>query len=321
MCMMAVVALAFTSCKKNEQATFACATEQLQSVDDEFEKVYIDNNNKIYFEAGDNVAVMRLGVGNDYANSQMFMGTATTSGNHAQFTGNVSDLPAMGGFYSYYPYEGVKRDRLQNGNRVVFNLAPTQVYRADENGKPLIPRGALYMAAKDENATKLSECDFDYKNICGILSLKLYDPQGRSVKSIRVQDQAMSLSGNVQFKIDEVDPTEMTSVLNGFINNNGSQEYLNTLEQYMARIAYEVSATTTSVTLNCPQPVALGTTKAKATPFLIVLRPGALLHGCWIFVTVVDEDGNNESTIKITSNKNNVIRPNYIRNMAAYQVG
>lgn len=316
MCMMAVVALAFTSCKKNEQATFACATEPLQSVDDEFEKAYIDDAGKMCFEVGDNVAVFRLGVGDNYAASEMFMGTATTSGPNAAFVGNVSDLPAMGGFYSYYPYEGVKRNRLTSGNRVVFRLEPTQVYRA-ENGNPLIPRGALYMAAKDENATKLSECKFDYKNICGVLSLKLYDPQGRKVEYIQVTDKKMNLSGNVQFRIDRVDPTEMTSVLNGFISNNGSQEYLNSLQQYMSWIAYEHSNNTNTITLDCTQnggPVALGTTKANATRFLIVLRPGALLHGCKVKVKV---EGLDKPMTVIDSDKNNVIRPNYIRNMVA----
>lgn len=333
LCMMAVVALAFTSCKKNddaEQATFACTSEQLQSIDDEFEKAYINNNNQIYFEEGDRVAVFNCN-NTDFSKSKEYVGTAQGDGTSVAFYAqNVGDnqtiVPGVidenlvtreDAFYAYYPFEGIRRWR-PTGNMGVFRLNRVQEYRADANGNPLIPRGALYMAAKDETAATLYDCNFKFKNICGILSLKLYSPSGKSVEYIQIHDNAVSLTGNVSFRLHRVDPVEMTSLLDGYITNNQDPTWLSNLEEYKTLVGYTINNQSGFVTLDCTDnPVALGNTKATATRFLIVLRPGALINGCTIYVKYVDED----EPVDYPSTKNNVIRPNFIRNMVPINVG
>ena len=317
MCMLAVVALAFTSCKKNEENTqvfaFNNTTEQLVSDEGSFDKVYLDQNYKVHFEDGDQVMIFKV-ENETGSGSNAVMHEVSNNGTQLSATGGILDGTTNGNYYAFYPggNVGLSSEMLGNENRAVFTLQPTQVCQIID-GKPAIPENSLYMAAKDETNKTLSQTSFDFKNICGVLSCKFYSPSGRVVKSIAVTDRKFHLTGDVTLKIHEVDPIEMSNL---FRNYSASDEWLNDLATYEDRVGYAVDNAGSTITLDCgADGVELGQTAATATRFFIVLRPLALLNGCDIVVTFDDDD-----TFEIHSDRDNRISPNVIRNISAVNV-
>jgi hypothetical protein len=319
--MVAVIALAFTACKKKENDAkvlkFNGATEQLVVVNDEPDgRMYIDANNFVQFDNGDEVAVFNCPDASG-ANSNYTIYTIT--GNGAYWTGNDSNIDYDGVFYAYYPGGSeYVTPMLSNGNRVKFTLMPTQEYRVDDvTGRPLVPQNALYMASKAEGTT-LGTAYFDFKNICGVLAMNLYGTDtSRKVMSIELEDPAINIVGEVTMKIDEVDPVEMTSLLNNY--NYTNPYYVSWLNNYKDRIDYYISGTnehpvshtmTLDCTTNFPNGVQLGTTEADATTFYFVLRPLALKNGC--NMTVYFSDGTKKY---LNTTIGHMMHPNYIMKM------
>lgn len=322
-CMIAVIALAFTACKKNDTDTktlqFKGSTEAMMVVDEEFgEKVYMDGNNRIQFEAGDYVSIFNV-ENADGTGSQCALFEVVTPDNWQNVSGPINGSHTTGAYYAYYPGGDsyVNTTQLTNGNRVKFTLWPTQQDRRDGDNKPMIPYQSLYAAAVD-SIHNLNDAWFNFKNICGILSLKLYSPSGKTVTSIAVTDNRYNLVGDVTLKINEVSPTYMTTLFRNYNENNA--DYMTELNAYLNRIGYKVTSGQAiignTVTLNCGNGITLGTTKAKATEFYIVLRPLALLKGCTVKVFF-----SNGTDTEIKSTKNNCIGPNVIKKMSAVNVG
>ena len=310
-CMMAVAALVFASCnKENEPASvIKCSTEKLIEENEDEAKVYLQNN-QVVFETGDVVALYNV---DDVtpANSVCGMYTATTTGSSNVPFSSTSPLAndRMSAFYAFYPGDDVDYTQLDNGNRCGFPLNPVQIYRPNT-----VPQGALYMAAKDATTDHLTDAYFHFKNICGILSLNLYNANGKTIKGIRVTDKHFHLTGLVQLILPEIDPDELTGMFNNYNESNAT--YMDNLANYKTRIGYNVTNAGMSVTLNLGDGVALGKTKANATRFYMVLRPLALMKGCIIEVT---QDGTTWTQI-VNSNKDNRIRPSVIKNMSAINV-
>lgn len=333
-CMIAVVALAFTSCKKNndENEALICtgSTEQFVSVDEGLEKVYLDDNNLIYFEQYDTIMLYNIDNNTETThNSQGALFVAMTDGNNVTFGRLVMDANQMekdmhDAFYAFYPGQNVTIDHRMEPNKSYmtentswFRLDATQEYR-NVNGKLLVPKRALYMAAKDTPATgKLKNAHFTFRNICGILRMKLYHPSGQVyVKSIAIRDRAFNIVGDVHLKINEIDPVELTSLLQDY--NYTNPTYLNTLNEYKERIEYSVSNTGRTLTLNCGEEgVKLGKNQANASQFLVVLRPLALRDGCDLTVTYRIGTSGEWQEAHIPSNISNTIRPNTIMNAKA----
>jgi hypothetical protein len=320
-CMVALVALAFTSCKKKETSqvfAFNGTTEQLVNDEGSFEKVYLDDNYKVQFEENDIIELFNI------TNAT---GTTSAAGMY-YLNSNLQFVPSSaqtylnpttsGNYYAFYPGDNVVALNLYNENRATFRLDATQYCRLDDaTGKPMIPNHALYMAAKDEQHQNLFETFYNFKNICGVLSCKFYSPSGKKVKSIAVTDKKFRLVGDVTLKIHEVDPVEMTYL---FRNYSDNPDYLQQLNEYKSRVGYAISGTTgNTVVLDCSQvaggSVQLGQTKEEATRFFIVLRPLALLNGCDIVITF-----DNNDTYEIHSTRDNRISPNIIRNISAVNV-
>lgn len=312
-CLVGVFALALTSCKKNEQnaSSFKAVTEKFVEESADGSRAYINSNNQMVFEEGDQVMLFNIGdADSDYA-----LYESDTEGASVHFSpvevNNSLNPNKLNAFYAFYPGETVTPD-LARQNRCVFPVAAEQTYRADDSGKPFIPKGAMYMAAKEAVETDLTNVFFEFKNICGIMCLQLTSPSGQTIKKIRVVDNQVNLSGDVELIIPEVDPVRMTNLLNDFDLDNPS--YVNTLNEYIRRVGYNVTNSGPSITLNLGnEGVQLSSTVKK---FLVVLRPGALKKGCQIQVS---KDGENFTTL-VNSSRDNMIRPNVIKTFAALQV-
>ena len=292
MCMIALVALVFTSCKKEEEKTTIHVISQDLVEADDVDRAYIDMNDQfrhIIFEEGDMCMIYNISVetpGPEYSHSATY--EAVTTGNNVQFVncgwGSVGHR-MDDAFYAYYPAgPSYIRDRLDEGNNVnEFYVKPTQNYRTVD-GEPAIPDKAMYMAAKVADANKVADADFYFKNICGVFAFKLWDANGiANVTQVQVYDLNMDLSGWVELVIPEVDPDEMISLFN---NYSADPAYLVELGQYLERVGYHASETGNHITLNMPDGgVQIGNTKATASQFYMILRPLAMSQGAHVIVT------------------------------------
>lgn len=320
LCMMAVVALAFTSCKKDNTPTnsvvFNHTMQQLVTVNDEneFEKVYLDPTNTIAYEEGDRLMLFDIHDGGTSSANALYELVTASDETLLTIVSGQTELPATttGAYYAFYPGDNVVATNLANGNRATFRLDATQTYRANTAAGTMLPKGALYIAAKAAE-DNMEDAYFYCDNICGVLRLNFFCVANKKVRSIEVTDNAFNIVGDVELKIDEVDPDYMTSLFNRY---DESDAYQSELAAYLNTLGYNTSNASNTVTLDCGNGVTLGKTKATATPFYIVMRPLALLKGCTIKVNFT-----NGTSKTITSSKNNVIKPNMIRNMTAVAVG
>lgn len=325
-CMVAVVALAFTSCKKDnadaQSFKFNGTTEQFVNTNEEgLERVYLDGTNTVQFEENDQIVVFNI----NSTNFTLSNGATYTLDDQLNMIKTGGQVTSEGHFYAFYPGQNViwAETDLENENRAVFRLDATQYDRRDADGKPMIPftgsateqKNALYMAARDDEHTSLNDARFDFKNICGMLSLKFYSTSGKSVTKIEITDNHFNLVGDVTLKIHEVDPVKMTTFFRNYDESNA--DYMSQLQTYINTVGYSVGGDHKSnmVTLDCGTGVQLGTTKAEATRFFIVMRPLALREGCTI--KLYFSDGTDKT---INSSKNNTISPNIIKNISAVKV-
>ena len=315
LCMIAVVALAFTSCKKTEDTQtvkFNAVTEQL--VEEGFEKVYLDANSNVVFEENDIVCLFDITP--DGSTSAPYY--VCSEGYLKGYMGASIPENTNGYYYAFYPGANVDASQLSAKNRATFELKAEQ--NDTREGSTLkVPKDALYMAAKDDTHNALNNTFFNFKNICGILSLKLYSTELQSVRKIEITDRHFNLVGKVSLNIPAVDPEYMTSLFDRYDESNST--YMTELLTYLnaEHLGYSVTDKSRTLTLDCGTTgVELGRTKAKATRFFIVMRPLALKEGCDIKIFFSDDPND---YYEINSSKDNMIRPNVIKNMAAVKVG
>lgn len=306
---MGVLALLATSCDKNkETASFKTYNQQMEVVAGEFdgvEKVQLDPSNyNLTFESSDLLTLFRIDADPTLSASADYV-PAATAVDETTWTPVGEALPAGGDLYAFCPggSEYVTPD-LANENRATFKLPAIQYYRENT-----CPKEGFYMASKLEEGQE----HFYFRNICGILWLKIYSPNNRQVREIYVTDKAgKPLSGDVSLKIDKVNPETLTSLYRNY--NPDNQAYLNSLSSYIRESGYSVT-NQGGLKLYCNEPVQVGTTKATATDFFMTLRPLAMREG--VDIRIVCEDGY-EFTQSTT--KNNIVGPNVIKKMPAFSI-
>lgn len=314
-CMIALVALAFTSCKKQEQkSNVMIVTQQLVDENVDENRAYYDPTSlKIMFEEGD--VVMIFNIDNEVpTHSHCAQYEAIQEGNFVTMqncgTGEVAE-DILDAYYAFYPggRDNIRTEMAGGENKSMFYVAPTQEYRPDR-----VPLEAMYMAAKVDNVAHLHETEnpetaFYFRNICGVYDMMLFDPNGPTVvKEIKITDNSFDLSGWVELIIPEVDPVEMQSLFNNYDPNNTA--YMQSLAQYLNRVGYNVTEQGNTLTLTMPEEgVQIGTTQATCTHFYMVLRPLALTHGYTIDITFAD--GSTKTIDR--SDRNHQVAPNVIK--------
>lgn len=323
-CMIALVALAFTSCKKQEQKSAVLIMPQ-QLIDENVneDRAYFDASLKIRFEQGD--VVMIFNIDNDVpTHSHCAQYEAVQmEGNYVYFqncgTGEVAE-DILDAYYAFYPggRDNIQTEMAQGENKSKFYVAPTQEYRPDR-----VALDAMYMAAKVDNVEHLAQTEnpetaFQFQNICGVYDMMLFDPNGPTVvKEIKITDNNFDLSGWVELILPEVDPVEMQNLFRNYDPNNTA--YMQSLAQYLNRVGYNVTEKGNTLTLTMPEEgVQIGTTQATCTHFYMVLRPLALTHGYTIDITFAD--GSTKTIDR--SDRNHQVVPNVVKhygfNLANY---
>jgi hypothetical protein len=346
---VALVALVGVSCKKQEeQRTFTATLGSGEWIDDYAdggEKLYLTDQRKLWFEAGDQVVLASVDY-DDPSRSGWNRFEATEAGVTTHFTlceGETLDPNLTGkrdAFFAYYPGDAgmvtfnwdstgygttpeiYNHETYPNYGR--FTLDTVQQYRSIA-GVTAIPARALYAAAKDETATTWSNTNFNFAMIGGLLDLSFYNPLEAGgfdtmyVQRIVVTDTMLHLTGDVYMRIDRVDPGRLEQLI--LYYNHDDVNYMRQLQQYIDYVGYRVPGIHEgnlglrhSLTLDCtaenPEGVLLNTTKAEANHFVFGVRPAAFCKGLIIDVYFKDKEGNEHHYQNGTS-VNNMIKPSH----------
>ena len=328
---MALVALAFTSCKKNDEtkSSFIASGAEFRVENLNEDRAYIDSQRKFRFEVGDVCMVFNIDEETPTNSHAALYGAVEEGVTNVHFYnigyGEVAE-DILDGYYAFYPGgPGHTVTYLANGeNKCKFYVAPEQDYRVNK-----APKDAVYAAAKASRGTHMmGDTYFKFEGIVGILRLYPYETAGRTVKSIQVVDNGFNLSGLVELIIPEVDPVEMQALFNAY--NMDNPAYVTRLNNYIARVGYNVtdetiydpvSQTTThyvkgnTITLNCvtpetPNGLQLGTSQADAPAVNIALRPLACSRGFHLIFTF-DDDTTQDVDL---SHLHNAIKPGKVSN-------
>ena len=180
-----------------------------------------------------------------------FAGTAgTTEGEFIEAVAGGTSGDALDYIYSVYPYN--EGTVIGDGGAITMTLPTEQVYKPGSFGPGA---NAMVSATEDKNLL--------FKNLCGYFILKLYG-DGVSVASITLEGKNMEpLAGTVNVTAA---PGQIPS------------------------LSFSQSGSSSTLTLACPAPVALGSTSETATVFWMAVPPTTFASG--FKITVTDPDGN-----------------------------
>lgn len=336
MCLVAMLVVVGTSCKKTETTqAFVGVLEPMEyeEIDAEGSKMYVVNNGAI-FEENDIVMLFNCN-STDYSKSKNAKYYATNIRDDGQtcdflpYEGNMpTDIEDV--FFAYYPGELCYPDLIHQ-NRAYFELEPTQTYRKMPGLGAVIAENALY-AASSSNMASLSSGTFRFSQIGGALGLKLYNKNGgRTVKSITVTDNKFNLSGWVSMKVDKINPTAQGALLNEYDTTNTAM--MERLHNYMHGIGYDIIyhgtdynvhpdayAPSKSITLDCSKADladrTFGTSKATGAQFYIGVRPLAFRYG---LIIRVDYEEGDYSIVDLrptpANDRDYRINPNFIKQL------
>ena len=313
LCLSAVVALAFVSCKKTDSknVVFTGISQEFVSEDD-VEKVYIDATHFSAFEAGDRVKLFNIS--DDPSESEMATYVANEGGRQVKFhlDGAAMSTTNKGAFFGFFPADNVTSATLTTNNKAVFKLNEVQHYRT-VNGTPNVSKEDLYMAAKVDDVDYIGDANFQFQNIMGCLTLKYYDSEGWTIKSIRVEDKHFGLTGDVQLSIPDIDTEGLVELCEDY-DPADPEASAQDIADFKEAFGYSVTNVGYSVTLDLgDEGFELSTDANNPDRFFFVLRPLALAHGYRVIVT--DMEGNEYPVVDTDNNRK--IRPNYIRNLGA----
>lgn len=305
LCMMGVLALAFTSCQKNEDTAkmFYASVNEMEEEDGD--RAYIDGS-VTKFETGD-VAMMFNIDNTTPANSTSALYTAASTGNIVEFNHSSGTITneRKDSFFAFYPGNNVTTSSLTTDNSSIFTINPTQNYRAN-----MVASEALAMASKDASNSSIDNAHFRFQNIMGVVRVRLTDDSDspKAVRSIVYEDANFNVSGDVHLKVNEVDPNEMTALFNAYTDIENPPA---NLAAYIQRVGYYVDGDNKgkTMTLDCgANGVQLSGTR---TDFNIVLRPLANLGGDGT-ITVNFTD----NTKIVIDNYTKKVKPNVITNVS-----
>lgn len=234
-------------------------------------RTYVENNKHLRWHEDDRITAF---YGNTLNRQYKFNGlTGDNSGTFSLVpdgmlgTGNTFDH-----VYAIYPYNADAR--ISDEGVISLTLPAMQTYAENSFGD-----GANTMIAVTEN---LEDTFLVFKNVCGYLKLKLYDPDGGGLKSVTIKgnnNEKIAGAATATVKFGEAPVITMTD------------------------------EATNSVTLDCGEGILLGTTVETATELWIVLPETIFTKGITIIATDVDGGIFEKSTSKEVIIERNTIQP------------
>ena len=245
--------------------------------DDGLTRTYVEAGKYLRWHEADLITAF---FGNTLNRQYKFNGA--TGANSGTFSlvpnGELGTGNTLDAIYAIYPYDASAT--ISDEGLISLTLPSEQSYAENSFGK-----GANTMVAVTES---VEDTFLSFKNACGYLKLYLYNVDGATLKSV-------SVKGNNNEKIAGAATVAMT--------------FGDTPEVAMSDDA------TTSVTLDCGEGIALGTTSETATALWIVLPETTFEKG--ITITVTDTEG---SIFEKSTSNSVAITRNDIQPMAALAV-
>ncbi len=230
-------------------------------------RTYVENGTYLRWHADDRLTAF---YGNTLNRQYKFNGkTGDNSGTFSLVpSGELGTGNAFDRIYALYPYS--ETATITDEGVISLTLPAEQSYAENSFGKD-----ANTMIAVTEN---LEDTFLSFKNACGYLKLKLYNTYGARVKSIEIR-------GNNNEKI--------AGSATATIEFGG-----------VPTLAMADDATST-ITLDCGDGVALGTTAETATEFWVAIPEITFENG--FYITIIDEGDvktfiQTEKTVKINRN-------------------
>ena len=212
-------------------------------------RMYADSQLRTLWNEGDLISIFEKRTYND---KYQFTGEDGDSAGPLEYVsgshmGVAADIPH---YLAVYPYSS--STKCNQDEVLTLVLPQEQTYRPNMYG--LGANTMVAMAQEDSHG----DIRFYFKNLCGYRNVKLYG-EGVTVASITLKANFdETLAGKVKVTIPEVDGTPELG---------------------------EIEGDASSITLVCPEPVALGASKEDAISFWFVLPPVTLSSGYSIIVT------------------------------------
>ena len=234
-------------------------------------KTYVESGKYLRWHEDDRLTAF---FGNTLNRQYKFNGdTGDNSGSFSYISsGNLETGNALDRIYAVYPYD--ETTTITDDGKISLTLPDVQTYAENSFG-----RGANTMLAVTEN---VEDTFLGFKNACGYLKLKLYNPEGATIKSIEVKgncDEKIAGAATATIAFGEIPQLTMAD------------------------------EATTAITLDCGDGVTLGTTSEAATEFWIVIPETTFESG--ITITVIDTEGGifEKSTTKEVVIERNAVQP------------
>ena len=234
-------------------------------------RTYIEDGKYLRWHEDDRLTIF---YGNTLNRQYKFNGA--TGDNSGTFSlvpdGMLGTGNAFNRIYALYPYNADAR--ITDEGVISLTLPAEQTYAENSFG-----HGANTMLAVTEN---LEDTFLAFKNACGYLKLKLYNAEGATIKSIEVKgNSGERLAG-----------AATATIVFG-----------------EAPIVTMAESATDTITLNCGEGVALGTTAETATEFWVTLPATTFAKG--LTITATDTEGGvfEKSTTNEVIIERNAIQP------------
>ena len=259
----------------NEPDVTETSSEQLPDLTagfaEEETKTYVESGKYLRWHEDDRLTAF---FGNTLNRQYKFNGaTGDNSGSFSYVpSGNLETGNALDRIYAVYPYD--ETTTITDDGKISLTLPAVQTYAENSFG-----RGANTMLAATEN---VEDTFLAFKNACGYLKLKLYNADGATIKSIVVKGNGEEkIAGAATATIDFGEAPQLTMT----------------------------DDATTTITLDCGDGVALGTSKENATEFWVVIPETTFEGG--ITITVTDTEGGifEKSTTKEVAIERNAVQP------------
>ena len=293
-CMMGLVALVATSCKKKEESanSFSATHGAFEAVSIDDDRAYLDPETKLtIWDEEDQIKVFNFEKGRE-----AIFQVENAGANTCRFVNQGEDIGYASGYYAFYPAE-MAADTF-DGVYQKFVLDPVQYVRSfSDDGYSY---GMQTVSIPQAAYTTYQENHYYFKIIFGIARFNMTcapkDGKTRYVQKIVVRDNHFNLCGEVTLKPNKIDQGKLSELMTYLKAANDEQyaikwnEYVLSHEGdglgYSARgggkeLIYDFTSLN-----NLGHGVGLNNVDVRS--MMVGLRPGALAYGFYLDVYVYD---------------------------------
>jgi hypothetical protein len=293
-CMLGLVALVATSCKKKEGTTnsFGATHGAFQVVNIDDERAYIDPETYLtMWEDGDQFKVFNFENGR-FAIFQVEEGAG--GANQSHFVNQGEDIGYASGYYAFYPAEMVQSDF--DGVYQKFVLDDIQYVHGIDSYTYALQNISIPQAAY----TTYAENHYNFNIVFGVANFLVKCSPGtggvtRYVEKIVVEDNHFNLCGEVTLKPNKIDATKLSQLM-GYLKTSNDEMFAQKWSEYVIShegdgLGYSAIGggkvlTYDFTSMNGGKGIALNGMDARS--LMIGLRPGAFAYGFTLKIYVRD---------------------------------